>query len=80
MIIPANLAIAPGVARKPVLIGYTVSIVNMIYYVGIFIGAPLVLGSVEKTGWNSGVIILTVVSIVGFLFMICFMSLSRKKN
>ena len=80
MIIPANLAIAPSVAKKPVLIGYTVAIVNMIYYVGIFFGAPMVLGAVEQTGWNSGTIILTVVSIIGFLFMTIFMLLNPKKT
>ncbi|MGI6361842.1 MAG: CynX/NimT family MFS transporter [Bacillota bacterium] len=78
-VIPAVLAIAPSIAKKPILIGYTVAFINMIYYVGIFIGAPVILAAVASSGWQTAANILGLVAIIGIIFSIIYLLISRKK-
>lgn len=80
LVIPAVLYIAPSVAKRPALIGYSIAFVNLLYYVGIFSGSPLVLGAVEKSGWQSAANIFTVVSLIGFAAMAVFMVISKTKQ
>lgn len=80
LIIPAVLYIAPGVAKQPTLIGYSVALVNMLYYVGIFSGSPVVLGAIEKSGWGSAASILAGASAIGIVAMALFMARSKKQQ
>ncbi len=79
LIIPAVLYIAPGVAKQPALIGYSVALVNMLYYVGIFSGSPVILSTIEKSGWSHASNILIVVSVIGIVAMGLFMTGKRKQ-
>jgi predicted MFS family arabinose efflux permease len=53
IVIPPVLYIAQGIAKRPALIGYTVAFVNMIYFIGIFAGMPIVMGIATSIGWRA---------------------------
>jgi predicted MFS family arabinose efflux permease len=78
LVIPAVLAIAPGVAKNPAEAGPAVGMVNFIYYIGVAVGAPLV-SSAAKGGadWPAALAPLVVVAVLGLLSTIVFQLASR---
>jgi predicted MFS family arabinose efflux permease len=79
-VIAAILAAAPLIAKKPILIGYTVAFINLIYYIGVFVGAPATLGAVESSGWQAGANVLTIVAVIGLAVSLIYMIANRRKT
>jgi hypothetical protein len=76
----ANLCIAPRLARTPSLIGYTMSFVNMLYYVGIFACPLLILGLAgDGSGWGAATVLMAAVAAAAVALM-AFLTFSRKKS
>jgi predicted MFS family arabinose efflux permease len=78
--ISAVLVVAPMSAKRPSLIGYSVALVNTVYFLGMFIGAPAVMGTAATSGWSAGSMILVVVSIIGVIGAAVFLAVDRKKK
>ena len=77
MVIPAVLAIAPYTAKQPAYIGCAIAIVNQIYYIGAFIGPPILTSAME-TDPNSAMIPLVIVSVIGIVSSIIYMLAAKK--
>lgn len=75
----ANMIMASTMSRIPEITGYNVSIVNTIYYLIIVIGSPLTMKVVVSSGWNAGAMLLTSVSILGFILLLVLSRMSKKK-
>ncbi|MDR0671288.1 MAG: MFS transporter, partial [Oscillospiraceae bacterium] len=74
----ANLCIAPQLAKSPHYIGYTMSFVNLLYYIGIFASTPLVLSMVGQGGWRLATILMVAVAAAALLLMGVLTLLQRK--
>jgi predicted MFS family arabinose efflux permease len=77
-LVSSSISIAVNkMVKRPSLIGSTFSIIYLFYYIGIFIGSPIVSKMVEVSGWNAGTLLLTVVSLLGTA-SIAYLSFSKK--
>ncbi|GAA0241570.1 MFS transporter [Metaclostridioides mangenotii] len=77
-LVSSSISIAVNkMVKRPSLIGSTFSIIYLFYYIGIFIGSPIVSKVVEVSGWNAGTLLLTVVSLLGTA-SIAYLSFSKK--
>lgn len=65
--------------RKEEYLGYSISFIYQLYYIGIFIGAPIILWIVSKASWKEGVIAMTGVAIAGVLGLVLFQFNNRSK-
>lgn len=74
----ANLCLAPGIAKAPAAIGYTMAIVNLAYYIGAFVCTPVVMGAVEASGWPLASGILVGVGVVALVFAVLLALVSRR--
>ncbi len=79
LVIPAVLAVAPAIAKTPLHIGATIALVNFVYYIGMAIGAPLITGMAEASGWTSTLLPLVGAAVLGLLAAIVFMVINKKK-
>lgn len=78
--ITALFCIAPAIAKKPSLIGYTVAIMNLFYYIGVFACGPVILGTAEQASWQVATYILMGISLVGVLLVLGLMISPKKKS
>ncbi|MBC1921755.1 MFS transporter [Listeria grayi] len=62
----------PHIAKHSKMIGYSMSLVNLLYYLGIFIGAPIITKMIEKTSWRFGIFLLAGVAAIGFTAALFF--------
>ncbi|MEL5896639.1 MFS transporter [Clostridium sporogenes] len=75
------MIVAPNIIKNKKLIGVSISFINFIYYIGIFIGTPIIIKIVEITkSWTSGIYMLVIISLVGFLSVFTFAILMKKKE
>lgn len=75
------MIIAPNIIKNKKLIGVSISFINFIYYIGIFIGTPIIIKAVEITkSWTRGIYILVIISLIGFLNVFTFAVLMKKKS
>jgi len=65
--ITSNLCIGPTLAKSPSYIGYTMSFINLLYYVGVFACTPAILWLVETAGWGAATTLLVIVTIAATL-------------
>ncbi|NLC26358.1 MAG: MFS transporter [Fastidiosipila sp.] len=77
LVIPAVLIVVPQITKRPNLIGHSISIVNMLYFLGIFAGTPVVQAAAEKS-WVAGAAVLGIASIAGVISILIFMASSKK--
>jgi predicted MFS family arabinose efflux permease len=80
LIISAVLVVAPMSAKRPALIGYSIAIVNMIYFLGMFVGAPAVMGASASSGWGTASMILVAASLLGVAASLVFLATDRKRK
>ena len=80
MALTAILSTAPMTMKNPALAGVAVAIVNMLYYVGIFIGTPITMGVAAKAGWTAAGAVLGVVSIIGVIITAIYMRAEKKAS
>ncbi|MDR0519472.1 MAG: MFS transporter [Clostridiales Family XIII bacterium] len=78
--ISAVLVLAPMSAKRPSLIGYSVALVNTVYFLGMFVGAPAVMGAAASSGWGAASMVLVAVSAIGIVSSIIFLATSRQKS
>lgn len=78
MALTAILSTAPMTMKNPALAGVAVAIVNMLYYVGIFVGTPITMNVAAKSGWNAGGVVLGIVAIVGAMITLVYMGIEKK--
>lgn len=73
------MVLAPKAAPNNSLIGYTVSFVNFLYYLGIITGTPLVTKAIE-TSWTHAAWLLSLVCFLGVISIILFMVFNKRKE
>ena len=56
--------LAPKLAKRPQNIGYSISIVNQIYYIGVFLSTPVIISLIESSGFHSAKWFMVVISAV----------------
>lgn len=72
------MTLTPSVVTNPRLIGASISFVNFIYYIGIFIGTPLTTKIAERSdSWHTGIWLLSAVGLIGFLLTAGFVRINR---
>ena len=72
LIIPSVLYLAPLSAKRPALVGYTVALINQLYFIGIFAGAPLIMNAIARKGWQAGCNIMAAIALLGALAVAVF--------
>jgi len=80
LIISAVLVVAPMSAKRPSLIGYSIALVNTVYFLGMFIGAPVVMGTAATSGWGAASTVVVVVSVIGVIGSVVFLATDRKRE
>ena len=78
--ISAVLVVAPIAAKRPSLIGYSIAIVNTIYYIGIFAGPITIEPHINSNNWQTGMNILAGVSVLGVAATLAFMMANKKQS
>ncbi|MEG0250853.1 hypothetical protein [Peptostreptococcus sp.] len=74
------MIIAPDAVVNKKLIGMSISIVNFVYYIGIFIGTPCVVKLVEMTNsWKMGINFMFLISIIGTFLVLLYYKTDTKK-
>lgn len=68
----------PRIVKQGELIGYSMSIVNLLYYLGIFAGAPIITKSIELLSWKAGLFILTIIAFMGVITAAIFLIHTKK--
>jgi predicted MFS family arabinose efflux permease len=72
------MILAPKVIEQKQLIGASISFINLFYYIGIFIGTPLVTGLTEKTqSWTSAIILLSGLGAIALLAVFSFVKRNK---
>lgn len=59
--------LAPRLAKQPQNIGYSISIVNQIYFIGVFLSTPVILSIIESSGFSAAkwfMVVITIISVV----------------
>lgn len=74
------MILAPKVVKQERLIGASISFINLFYYIGIFIGTPLVT-KVSEIGdsWLTAIYLLVAVGIIALIAVIGFIRLNKHK-
>ena len=67
-------------AKRPCCIGYTLALVNLVYYIGVFACSPVILGTAESMGWQMSATILVGVSVVGACLVAYLIFKTTKEN
>lgn len=65
----SDLCIGPTLAKNQSYIGYSMSFINLLYYVGVFACTPVILFVVEKSGWGAATGLLMAVTVVCTILM-----------
>lgn len=76
------IAIAvPRVIKRPILIGQTFAVIYLFYYIGVFIGSPIIASIVEMTGsWKTGAITMMAILFVGAASLLLLLLFNGKKS
>lgn len=56
--------LAPRLAKQPQNIGYSISIVNQIYYIGVFLSTPVVISIIESSGFHAAKWFMVVICVI----------------
>lgn len=73
-----NISIQRSTEKR--LLGYTLELLYLFYYIGTFIGPPVTTYIVERTSWSLGLIFLGGVALVGSLFLVYYVINFENKN
>lgn len=78
-LVSSSISIAVNkLVKRPALIGSTFSIIYLFYYIGIFIGSPIISKIVEAYGWNIATLVLAGVSLAGTI-SIAYLAITNSK-
>ncbi|MCR1955587.1 MFS transporter [Clostridioides mangenotii] len=79
-LVSSSISIAVNkLVKRPALIGSTFSIIYLFYYIGIFIGSPIISKIVEAYGWNIATLVLSGVSLAGTI-SIAYLVITNSKT
>jgi len=74
------MILAPKVVKQDRLIGASVSFINLFYYVGIFVGTPIVTKLSEgDQSWQNSIYLLSGIGVIALLAVVGFVKLNNKK-
>lgn len=73
------MVLAPKAAPNSTLVGYTVSFVNFLYYLGIIMGTPLVTKMIEIS-WGHAAWLLSGICLLGVISIMLFMVFNQRKE
>lgn len=74
------MIIAPKIVKNPQMIGLSISFINLFYYFGVFLGAPIITKVVEKFSWSMAFNFLAVISLISVLCSFIFTKKSKEGN
>lgn len=80
MSLTAILSTAPMTMKNPALAGVAVAIVNMLYYIGIFIGTPITMNVAASSGWTAASAVLGAIGILGVVAILLYSNAARKES
>lgn len=81
LVMTSVFCIVPQLAKRPALIGYSMSFVNLLYFIGVFCCTPLILGIAGGAGgWKSASLLMTAVSLMGLVFTVIAVYIAKKQN
>lgn len=69
-----------SVVKKPILLGYSLSIMYLFYYVGTFVGPPITTKLMELFNWTASIWILALVSVLGAGSLFYYICTHERKN
>ena len=72
LVMTSIFCLAPMLSKRPALIGYSMSIINMLYYIGVFASTPVIVGAASSS-WKSASLIMTAAGAVVLLFVVASM-------
>ena len=78
MIVPIVFFLAPRTVKSPSQIGSAMSIINLIYFIGALLSAPVVTAVLENHGWSAATIPLVSVSVIGTVICIIYIMVAKK--
>lgn len=80
MSLTAILSTAPMTMKNPALAGVAVAIVNMLYYIGIFIGTPITMNVAASSGWSAASAVLGAIGVLGVIAILLYSSAAKKES
>ena len=81
LVLTAGNYLIPRCVDSPAQIGYGIGTLGLFYNIGIFAGNPIIMYAVQGTGdWSMASYILTAVSVVGFVAVIIYLSIAKKRD
>jgi hypothetical protein len=80
LVMTSVFIIVPRLAKSPALIGYTMGILNTLYYIGVFASTPVITGLTRgNTTWVAPSLALTAASVVTLVCAILASGMSKKQ-
>jgi len=79
LILAGNFANVPLIAKSPSQIGYSAAVLNMLYFIGTVVAAPVTSNIIEQSGWKAASVFLIIISIIGITIAV-FMSIGRRRR
>lgn len=70
--------LAPMLSKRPALIGYSMSIINMLYYIGVFASTPVIVGAASSS-WKSASLIMTAAAAGAVVLLFVVASMGTKE-
>lgn len=81
MVMTSVFVIVPQIAKRPQLIGYSMGLLNTLYYIGVFASTPLILGMTNNnTNWVTPSLVMTAASVVVLVCAIIAMNMARRQR
>lgn len=81
MVMTSVFIIVPQLAKRPQLIGYSMGLLNTLYYIGVFASTPLILGMTNgNTSWTVASLVMTAASVVILVCAFIAMSMAKKQK
>ena len=80
MTVPIIFSLAPKIVKTHDQLGAAMSIINLLYITGALISAPVVTYVLENVGWTAATIPLVAVSVLGVVFCLVYIGLSKRAS
>lgn len=80
LVMTSIFCLAPMLSKRPALIGYSTSIINMLYYIGVFASTPVITGA-AAVSWKGASLIMAAVSVGAVVLLAAAAAMGgREKN
>ena len=78
LVMTSIFCLAPMLSKRPALIGYSMSIINMLYYIGVFASTPVIVGAASSS-WKSASLIMTAAAAGAVVLLFVVASMGTKE-